>query len=74
MQSVYITTKAMSLNPAQDEVYSIQHYVIMFLSDLPQVGGFLCVLRFLQPIHTTDLHHIDEIFFKVALSIILSNP
>jgi hypothetical protein len=34
-------TPAMSLNPAQDEVYSMQHYVIMFLSDLPQVGGFL---------------------------------
>jgi hypothetical protein len=28
------------------EVYSIQHYVIQFVSDLRQVGGFLRVLRF----------------------------
>ena len=28
------------------EVYSIQHYVIKFVSDLRQVGGFLWVLRF----------------------------
>jgi hypothetical protein len=27
---------------------SIQHYGIKFVSDLRQVGGFLCVLRFLQ--------------------------
>jgi hypothetical protein len=28
-------------NPAHSEVYSIQHYVIKFVSDLRQVGGFL---------------------------------
>ena len=28
------------------EVYSIQHYLIMFISDLVQVGGFLRVLHF----------------------------
>jgi hypothetical protein len=27
-----ITTKAMSLNPAQGEIYSIQHYVVNFVS------------------------------------------
>jgi hypothetical protein len=27
-------------------VYSIQHYVIQFVSDLQQVGGFLQVLQF----------------------------
>ena len=32
------------------EVYSIQHYVIKFVSDLRQVGGFLPVLRFPPPI------------------------
>jgi hypothetical protein len=46
MQSVPITTKVVSLNPTNDEVYSIQHYVIKFVSDLRQVGGFLRVLRF----------------------------
>ena len=33
-------------NPVHGEVYSIQHYVITFISDLGQVGGFLWVLRF----------------------------
>ena len=31
----------MSLNPVYGEVYSIQHYVIKFVSDLQQVGGIL---------------------------------
>ena len=35
------------------EVYSIQHYVMKFVSDLRQVGGFLLVLRFTQPIKLT---------------------
>jgi hypothetical protein len=35
-----ITTKAVSLNPADGEVYSIQHYVINFVSDFRQVGVF----------------------------------
>jgi len=34
-------TKVMSSNPAHGEVYSIQHYVIKFVSDLRQVGGYL---------------------------------
>ena len=38
--SVYITTKVSS-NPAHDDVYSIQQYVIMFVSNLRQLGGFL---------------------------------
>ena len=41
MQSVSITTKVVSLNPAYGEVYSTQHYVIKFVSDLQQVGDFL---------------------------------
>ena len=35
--------KVVNLNSAHGEVYSIQHYVLMFVSDLPQVGGFLRV-------------------------------
>jgi hypothetical protein len=50
MQSVAITTNVASSNPAHGEVYSIQHYVIKFVSDLRQVGGFLRVLRFPPPI------------------------
>jgi hypothetical protein len=47
MQSVPITTKVVSSNLAQGEVYSLQHYVIKFVSDLPQVGGFLCTYGFI---------------------------
>jgi hypothetical protein len=40
-QSVPITTKVVNFNPVH-EVYSIQHYVIKFVSDLRQVVvGFL---------------------------------
>ena len=53
MQSVPITTKVVSLNPARGEVYSIQRYVIKFVSDLRKVGGFLRVLWFLPPIKLT---------------------
>jgi len=34
MQSVSITTKVQTSNPAHGEVYSIQHYVTKFVSDL----------------------------------------
>ena len=41
LQSVPVTTKVVSSNSAHSEVYSIQHYVIKFVSDLRKVGGFL---------------------------------
>ena len=53
VQSVPITTKILSSNPVHGEVYSIQHYVIKFVSDLRQVCGFLRVLRFPPPITLT---------------------
>ena len=34
VHSVPITTKVVSSNPVHREVYSIQHYVIKFVSDL----------------------------------------
>jgi hypothetical protein len=69
VQSVPITTKAVSLNPVHGEVYSIQHYVIKFVSDLRQVGGFIRVLRFLAT-NKTDGHDVTEILLKVALNTI----
>ena len=39
-----ITTNVVSSNPAHGEMYSLQRYVIKFVSDLRQVGGFLRVL------------------------------
>jgi len=50
MQSVFITTNIVSSNPVHSEVYLIQHYVIMVVSDLRQIVGFLWVLWFPPPI------------------------
>ena len=55
--------------PIHGEVYSIQHYVVKFVSDLRQVDGFLWVLRFLST-NKTDYHDITEILLKVALNTI----
>jgi hypothetical protein len=41
IQSVTIATKVVISNPAHGEVYSIQHYVIKFVSDLRLICGFL---------------------------------
>ena len=62
VQSVPVTTSIVSYNRVHGEVYSIQHYMIKFVSDLWQVGGFLRVLRF-PPI-------ITEILLKLALNTI----
>ena len=43
VQSVPIITKVVSPNPAQGEMYSMQHYVKKFVSDLRQIGGFIQV-------------------------------
>jgi hypothetical protein len=50
VQSMSITTKVVSSNLVHGEVYSIQHYVIKFVIDIRQVGGFLRVFRFPPPI------------------------
>ena len=49
MQSVPITTDVVSSNESGSG-RGVQHYVIKFISDLQQVGGFLHVLRFPPPI------------------------
>ena len=41
VKSVPITINVVRSNPVHGEVYSIQHYVIKFVSDLRQVGSFL---------------------------------
>jgi hypothetical protein len=65
MQSEPITTYVVSQNPAHGEVYSIQYYVITFVSNLRQVGGFLLAILF-----KTDSHDITEMFLKVVLTTI----
>jgi hypothetical protein len=44
VHSVPISTKVVSWNPIHGEIYSIQHSVITFVSNLRQVGGFLIVM------------------------------
>ena len=68
VQSMHITIKVVSLNPAHGSGYSIQHYVIKFVNDLWQVGGYLRVLRFLPSIKLS--HDITEILLKVELNTI----
>ena len=51
--SVSITTKLVSWNPFHGKVYPIQHYVIKFVSDFRQVGGFHQVLQFPPSIKLT---------------------
>jgi hypothetical protein len=71
MQSMSITTKAVSSNPVHGEVYSIQYCVIKFVSDLRQLGGFHRVFRFPLPIKlAATKYRVAEILLKVALNII----
>ena len=57
----------MSSNPVHGEVYSMHHFVIKFVSDLSQVGGFLQVLRFPPPIKLTATI-ITELLLKGSLN------
>ena len=59
----------MTSNPADGEVYSIQHYGIKFVSDLQQVDGFL-LSNLVSSANKTDRHNIAEILLKVALNTI----
>ena len=56
MQSLPISTNVVSSNPVHGEVYSIQHHVIKFVSDLRQIGGLagLNLLMGLPPIPPLD--------------------
>jgi len=56
---VPITTKIVSLNPADGQVYSIQHYVIKFV---------------VSSTNRTDRHNITDILLKVALNTITLTP
>ena len=71
MQSVPITTNVASSNHIHGEVYSIQHYVIKFVSDLKfaasQWFSLVCSAN------KTDRHDIIEILLKVALNTINPN-
>ena len=65
-----ITTNVVSSNPAHGEVYSIQHYVIKFVSDIASNLWFSpgTLVSFTNK---TDCHDITEILLKVALNTII---
>ena len=63
------TTHFCELESRSDEVYSIQRYVIKFVGDLRQVGGFPRVLS-LSSTNKTDRHDTAEILLKVVLNTI----
>jgi hypothetical protein len=64
VQSVPITNIVVTLNPAHGEVYSIQHYVIKFVSDMQQVGGFPPGYS-VSSANKTDRHDITEFIYIV---------
>jgi hypothetical protein len=70
VQSAPITTKVVSSNPVHGEVYSIQHYVLQFISDFQHVW-FSPGTPF-SSTNKTARHDIAEILLKVALKAI--NP
>ena len=70
VQSMHITTNVASSNPVHGEVYSIQHYVIKFDSDLRQVGGFSLGTP-VSSTNKTDHHDITEMLLKVTLNTII---
>jgi len=49
VQLVAIISKVVNSNPVHGEVYSMQNYVIKFVSDLQKISGFLLVLQFPPP-------------------------
>ena len=68
-----ITTKVVNFNPVHGEVYSIQHYVIKFASDVRQ-GLWFSPSTPVSSTNKTDRHDITEILLEVALNTIKSKP
>ena len=60
VQSVPITTKVVSSNPVYGEVYSIQHYVIKFVSFSPDT--------LVSSTNKNECHDITEILLKEVLT------
>jgi hypothetical protein len=69
MKSMHITTNVVSSNTAHGGVYSIQHYVKRFVSDLQQVTGFLPGTP-VSSTNKTERHDLAEI---LPLNIIIQS-
>ena len=73
-----VITKVVSSNPVHGEVYSIQHYVTKFVSDLRLVDGFLRILQLPPPIKLPtriELNIVEHNFYlrtiKFQLSVLI---
>jgi len=66
--NLVISNDVVSSNPAHDDVYSIQHYVIKSVSDLRQVGGTPGTL--VSATNKTDRRYMTEKLLKVVLNTI----
>jgi hypothetical protein len=69
-----VITKVVNLNSTHGKVYSIQNFVIKFVSELWQVRGFLRILQFPPPMKLTAMYNITEIFLKAMLLIKTITP
>jgi hypothetical protein len=77
VQSVPIATKVVRSDPVHGEVYSMQHYVIKFVSDLQQIGAineknWFAESRFFVGVHwmefaDTTLGISEYLFFATRL-------
>jgi hypothetical protein len=70
MQSVSITTIAVSSDLAHGEVYSIQNYAIKFVIDLHEASRWFSPGTPVYFTYKTDCHDITEILLKLALNTI----
>ena len=62
-------TKVVRSNAAHGEMDLMQHYVIKFVSDVRQVGGFLRELRFIHQQNWRPRYSLNNnILLKVALN------
>ena len=68
-----ITTKVVGSNPVHGEEYLIQHYMIKFVSDSPQVSVYFSGIP-VSSTNKTDHHDINEKLLKVAFNTINLNP
>ena len=73
IQPVHITINVVRYNSAHGVVFSIQHCVLRFISDMRQVGDFLRILLFPPPIKLTGLN-IFVILLNVVLNTITITP
>ena len=64
MQSVPITTNVVNSNAAHSEVYSIQQYVIRFVSDLRQVAVVSSTNNDVTEILLEGFNHHNPLFFS----------